>query len=178
MKVRWTNLNHIYWKTMHRLKPEECLNKRCCYNEANILLGVCCTKPAHTFITSALPQDSRRKWFSCKQLCWFCGWSAGKKTSILFSRWWSFIMATSANDRINHKWLCVIEWLRSDDCWWGTTRKSKGESDFSLIPVLTLYGVAAILTFTYGGELLYLQIWCDHSSQPVHIIVTVGFTTR
>ena len=40
------------------------------------------------------------------------------------------------------------------------------------------YGVAAILTVTYGGELLYLRIWHDHSARSAHIIVSVWFTTR
>ena len=35
------------------------------------------------------------------------------------------------------------------------------------------YGAAAILPLTYGGELLYLRIWCDHSARSAHIIVTV-----
>ena len=40
----------------------------------------------------------------------------------------------------------------------------KWKSGVFLIPVLTLGGgAAAILKVTYGGELMYLQIWCDHS---------------
>ena len=39
----------------------------------------------------------------------------------------------------------------------------KVESGLFQTPVLKLcYGVTAILTVTYGGELLYLWIWCDH----------------
>ena len=44
-------------------------------------------------------------------------------------------------------------------------------SGLFLTPVLMLHGAAAILTVTYGGELLYRRIWCDHSVQSVHIIV-------
>ena len=56
-------------------------------------------------------------------------------------------------------------------------RNLKRESGLSLTPVLTLWG-GAILTVTYGGELLYLWIWRDHSAWYSHIIVTAWFTTR
>ena len=37
---------------------------------------------------------------------------------------------------------------------------------------------AAILTIVYGGELLYLWIWCNHLAWSAHIIVTPWFTAR
>ena len=43
-------------------------------------------------------------------------------------------------------------------------------------PYVNTMGRQAILTVTYGGELLYLQIWRDHSAWSVHIIVTAWFT--
>ena len=48
----------------------------------------------------------------------------------------------------------------------------KGKSDLSLTPG----GAAAILTVTYGGELLYLRIWNKYLSRSLHIIVAVCFT--
>ena len=48
----------------------------------------------------------------------------------------------------------------------------KRESGLFLTPVLN-YGVTAILTVMYGGELLYLRIWREHSARSAHIIVTV-----
>ena len=35
-----------------------------------------------------------------------------------------------------------------------------------------------MLTITYGGELLYLPIWRDHSALSAYIIVTAWFTVR
>ena len=36
----------------------------------------------------------------------------------------------------------------------------------------------AILTITYGGELLYLWIWLDHSAQSARIIIATSFTKQ
>ena len=53
----------------------------------------------------------------------------------------------------------------------------KGESGLFLTPVLTLWGGGRI-DILYGGELLYLRIWHDHSAQSAHFIVTAWVTTR
>ena len=54
-----------------------------------------------------------------------------------------------------------------------------GESGlFPFWPLCQRYGAPAILTVTYGGELLYFRIWHDHSSRSAHIIITVWFTSR
>lgn len=38
-------------------------------------------------------------------------------------------------------------------------------------PLCSCYRAAAIMTVTYGGNLLYLQIWHDHSVWSAHIII-------
>ena len=40
------------------------------------------------------------------------------------------------------------------------------------------YEEATILKVTYGGKLLYLRIWRNHSARFAHIIVTACFTGR
>ena len=42
--------------------------------------------------------------------------------------------------------------------------------------VLTL-GAAAILTVMFGGEALYLRVWCYHSARSAQIIIAAGSTT-
>ena len=45
-------------------------------------------------------------------------------------------------------------------------------------PLCKRYGAAAILTVTYGGELLYLRIWGNHSTRSAHVSVAACFTMR
>ena len=44
------------------------------------------------------------------------------------------------------------------------------------------YGAVAIVMVTYAGELMYLQIWQDHSPGSVYCIIALAcdmcFTTR
>ena len=61
-------------------------------------------------------------------------------------------------------------------CAW--SKEFKRGNRVSLWPLCLRYGEAAILTVTYGGELLYLRNWRDHSARSVHVVVTAWFIAR
>ena len=94
--------------------------------------------------------------------------------------WWklqtnSWIDCEIMNFKHGHKfmkYLFSVQWSHAILSTGGgsTSRNWKGESGLFLTPVLTLWE-AAILTVTYGGELLYLDL--ARSSQ---VIVDVYFT--
>ena len=61
---------------------------------------------------------------------------------------------------------------------WIIPRNLKGGIGSLFDPCVNGYGAVAILPITYGGELLYLQIWRHHSAQYAHIMVTAWFNAR
>ena len=83
----WEMSKVIYKKTLSGvfcMKPCTCIYNKC------MLITQDCVKfrgcQAQAYCTTEI---------SCKQLCWFPGCSAGKKSKILFSCWWRLELVTS-----------------------------------------------------------------------------------
>ena len=62
------------------------------------------------------------------------------------------------------------------NCFGSRTRNLNGGIGSLFDPCVNAVGRPVILTVTYGGELLYLRIWRDHSARSAHNIVAACFT--
>ena len=86
----------------------------------------------------------------------------------------SWYLLSLRSDRVhctcmpNHSFLCV--YVRCSHYFMFTPGKFKRGIGFLFLPFVNAMEGQPILVVMYGGELLYLQIWCNHSHHRYHVM--------
>ena len=76
----------LFTRKLCQAYDETCM---CIYNKRMLIAQDCVKFRGHRAWVYCMTE------ITCKQLCWFPGYGAGKKIKILFSCWWRFELATS-----------------------------------------------------------------------------------
>ena len=84
----------------------------------------------------------------------------------------------SINNHFKQPWVCSMIFFLFDSNTWVVPKEFKRVNWVFFDSCVNAMGNTTILTVMYWGELLYLQIWCDHLVWSVHIIVAAPFTVR